>query len=585
MTQTAITRQLLIDLAGATAFARGEVYAQDGHVDLHARRERSAGATVSGTWPYTVALHWEDGELVGECDCPVGMQDEFCKHQVATALCWAGLADDAPAASPPPAASTRKRATKTARAAESDDTVVRRWLDGQSAEALRERVHELASRDKDQWHRLLAQARFALAAPEDLRQAVGDLIGRSRFLDYKASIAFTRRLDVLTGLLAERVASDPGAALDLADYALRRLLVLYARSDDSSGALGEAIAGVARLHRRAADRIRPGDAAFARAYLKLRLADDWRLVGPVEAYLDALGRAGLGAIEGQVQAALAKLPPKPDQRGSYASDPCLHERLVLEQLLEELARHGGDVDTLLAHKAKALHGAYDYLELARLCREHGRERAAIEWLERGLKAHSADQRLIVALAETWEREGFLEDAIDLRWRAFVQSPSPPAYLALRDTAVRIKAWDQWRDKALAHVDSIPRTTQSHRDSVRVVLHLAEGNLAAAWHIARQASLPPHIWAELAPQLEDTEPEGALRAYRTLVQAAVGQTDRRGYSEAVAWLRRMRPLYRRLGSEAAFADYLETLRQTHRAKRVLVGMLEAFAADQAAGSNV
>ncbi|WP_155975843.1 SWIM zinc finger family protein [Xanthomonas maliensis] len=43
-------------------------------------------ATVSGSDAYTVELIWRDSALHGLCDCPIGQQAQFCKHQVAVAI-------------------------------------------------------------------------------------------------------------------------------------------------------------------------------------------------------------------------------------------------------------------------------------------------------------------------------------------------------------------------------------------------------------------------------------------------------------------------------------------------------------------
>jgi uncharacterized Zn finger protein len=57
--------------------------------------------------------------------------------------------------------------------------------------------------------------------------------------------------------------------------------------------------------------------------------------------------------------------------------------------------------------------------------------------------------------------------------------------------------------------------------------------------------------------------------------AVARTDRRGYEEAVALLRRMRPLVQRLGEESAFGREAAELREAHRRKRNLVALLDGL----------
>jgi len=73
---------------GSRSYGRGEDYFHGGHVsDLKAVKGRVT-ATDHGTHPYRVML-WDDGDSVGyDCDCPVGLRGDFCKHCVATALGW-----------------------------------------------------------------------------------------------------------------------------------------------------------------------------------------------------------------------------------------------------------------------------------------------------------------------------------------------------------------------------------------------------------------------------------------------------------------------------------------------------------------
>lgn len=43
-------------------------------------------AIVEGTESYRVQLSWADGELLGDCSCPMGSEGAFCKHCVAVGL-------------------------------------------------------------------------------------------------------------------------------------------------------------------------------------------------------------------------------------------------------------------------------------------------------------------------------------------------------------------------------------------------------------------------------------------------------------------------------------------------------------------
>ncbi|CED90763.1 Zinc finger SWIM-type profile [Actinomyces succiniciruminis] len=82
----------LIEAALATA-ADGAVYGRgQGLVDAVGElriADGEATATVSGTFPYSVRLTWqqdEDGGVAGDCNCPHHASGAFCKHLVAVGL-------------------------------------------------------------------------------------------------------------------------------------------------------------------------------------------------------------------------------------------------------------------------------------------------------------------------------------------------------------------------------------------------------------------------------------------------------------------------------------------------------------------
>jgi uncharacterized Zn finger protein len=82
-----VTRDALLDLAGERYFERGEGYHRGGHVHDLVEHEGVVVAKVAGTEDYRVRLWAEDG-LAFSCDCPLGLDGEFCKHCVAVGLAW-----------------------------------------------------------------------------------------------------------------------------------------------------------------------------------------------------------------------------------------------------------------------------------------------------------------------------------------------------------------------------------------------------------------------------------------------------------------------------------------------------------------
>ena len=76
----------LIRQAGDKAFARGQGYADHGHIALLSVNDDGVLAAAFGTDEYTVWLKRSGPGISGHCSCPAYEDTGFCKHMVATAL-------------------------------------------------------------------------------------------------------------------------------------------------------------------------------------------------------------------------------------------------------------------------------------------------------------------------------------------------------------------------------------------------------------------------------------------------------------------------------------------------------------------
>ena len=76
----------LLKMAGDKAFARGQGYADHGHIALLSVNDDGVLAAAFGTSDYTVWLKLSGPGISGHCSCPAYEDAGFCKHMVATAL-------------------------------------------------------------------------------------------------------------------------------------------------------------------------------------------------------------------------------------------------------------------------------------------------------------------------------------------------------------------------------------------------------------------------------------------------------------------------------------------------------------------
>src|SRR5215212_808035 len=83
-----LTYDVLLELAEERYFERGENYYYDGRVHALVEHEGAIVAKALGTHEYRVRFRAEDDGLVYSCDCPLGVDREFCKHCVAVGMAW-----------------------------------------------------------------------------------------------------------------------------------------------------------------------------------------------------------------------------------------------------------------------------------------------------------------------------------------------------------------------------------------------------------------------------------------------------------------------------------------------------------------
>ncbi len=574
----------LLRLAGDKAFARGKAYYQGGAVqEIDVRRGRYT-AVVMGSEPYETSLGWDQG-LRGGCDCPAAV-DGFCKHQVALGLAVLALAVDAGAqavpAPPPPkrrgksSAQVAVRAGKNANDAapedkpkpENDQALVERWLAGLPQQTLALMVLALAESDRDQWRATVAQARAALSPPEGQRDVVKSLIGSPRFLDWRQTAQYARRLEPLFGMFEQQTLRDPAAALSLMLYALKKLLSLYEKVDDSNGTLGDVGHRVGQTILRTAAAMNTPAPKLVSEVFAVLLLDDWNTLHPLKALQPALGAKGMAQLQALAEKRLAALPAAKDRWGRSG-----HDIMHMQRLLDALLEAQGDIDALIARKAQSLDSGYDYLKLAEACLELDRIRQGIEWLERGTKHDPQEFRLHDRLAQVYVTEGFTQDAIALQRRAFEARPTSQRYTALRQIALASGDWPTIRTDIDQWIAAHPKFTPEARLGLRIEYRLLEGDSEGAWALADGQPLPLHLLRALLNAIESTRPTEAVRLLKTLIESEITLSGNSHYRAAVADLKRMVGIAGKHRGLAETVDaYLAELRLRQARKTSLIKMM-------------
>ena len=208
MPRPALNLHKIRALAAELWFARGEAYYQQGRVAELREHNGKLSAIVTGTQDYRVRLWTEDNDLSYSCTCPLGDDEQFCKHCVASALAWLAPAkneDDSP--------------QRTRKPLETD---LRAFLEHQEKEGLITMLLREAENNRGARERLQLEAARKQASGVDLsafRRSIANATRTGGFVDYNAAPDYARRvyqvIDSISLLLDDGHAK---AVVELTEY-------------------------------------------------------------------------------------------------------------------------------------------------------------------------------------------------------------------------------------------------------------------------------------------------------------------------------------------------------------------------------
>ncbi|MCG5078513.1 SWIM zinc finger family protein [Paraburkholderia tagetis] len=578
----AITLIEVQSLADLKTFARGKAYFHDGLVSRLEERDGVITANVRGTHRYSVELGvGNDGELTYECDCPVGGDGIFCKHAVAVALSW--LENSGEKVFHPDEA----KATKPRKKHKTYEELIREYLATLKEDALRELLLEAVERDMNLRDKLLFAARAANASDlPGIKAAVREATRISRPLDWREAGAFGDGLMSLADMLRQRL-EGPHAAqvVELTELAIAGAEKSLEQIDDSGGDVMPAIMELAAVHLEACRRTGPDAVELAGRLFRFQTDGAWDTFYDVlPAYAEPLGDAGLRRyreLVGKGWNALPSLAPSNEFRRSF--DPL---RMRLERAMGSLAERDGDIDALIRIRSKDLSSPYRFLLVAELCVKHGHYDEGLAWAERGIteSGKNVDQRLLDFCIQEYLRRGEFEKVDVTAWQRFDLRPGAEAFAELMKVADATGRHNATRERALSHLWASVKREESTAQSKRnvwqaltrtelVKIFLSQADSDAAWDAFTGGPVAAHIWPQIAVARAKTHPHDAIALYHRLLPIAADNGTRNArYDEAFSIVRTIGKLRAELKEHAVFANELESIRQTYRAKRNFMKLL-------------
>lgn len=561
---TAPSLDELLSLAGPITAERGLDYFTEGLVSALEVGSSSAQAWVKGSERYQVKLNKSAERLDFRCTCRHAADGNFCKHVVAVGLAWLEALEPG-----------------QAEADTDPDLEIRDWLNRQPQAELASLLFDIAMRD-NALHRSLRlkidldkRGNGASDGATDWYRAIDEATTVEEFLDWRQASSLGDDLLMLSDALEELLSPESAALLiELSEYAIPRVEQAREQVEESCEELEQALQRLKHLHLHACNLIKPAPVELAERLFQLEMDEHLdSFYNCARQYREVLGDSGLEHFRRLAQAEWSRVPALTDaDQPQYGG-----KRSCITRIMTTLAELDGDLDTLVAIKARDLTAAHRYLSIAQLYAEAGNSDMAQHWAERGLAAfpHRTDNRLRDFLAQQYLLCGRDEQALQLTWVQFDEAPSLSNYQKLQGLAQRLQRAPEQRQRALARLTASENNPQSqvHARSLRLAIALWEDDLDTAWLLSQQGDHRVELLHDLALKLESTRPTDAIGLYRRMLEPIIQQTNNQAYQRAVGLIRRMGTLMRAQQLDAAFTAELIKLRQTYKAKRNFIKLLD------------
>lgn len=570
-----LTEETLLELAGSRSFERGQDYYNDGQVVSLVQDREIISAVVEGTTNYRVKL-WVHGSVLDySCSCPVGERGDFCKHCVAAGLEWLAEMEEAGEESTP----YLKRQKTTM-----ED--VRTYLEGRSKAELIDMVVKQAMDDERLRDSLLLRVASATPAGVDIaafRKAIDKALkpeypSYDHYYDYDEETrldedALDHVVETIRAILDD---GHPEAVIDLAEYAFDKIAGYTEEEDYYDNDVDVAVGKFEDLHHDAYMQIQMDPCELAEKLFYRELNDEYGFIGgTVGNYADVLGEEGMAHFRQLAEAEWERAVAEGDtDRGSPA-----------RYLMEDVALHYGDIDTVVSIKSSDLTSSRDYLEIADIYKREGNLDLAIDWAERGLGEPtgfypSGIQQFLIA---AYREAGRYVDALEIVWDIFSKHSTLDRYKELKDNADPLGEWPQWRERALNLIRQenqvreqgvVARSPFDTERTLLVDIFLWEDDLDSALREAKEGGCTASMWQMLAARLEEPQPEEALNIYQMLIEPTIEETNNAAYEQVVRFLHKVNRIMNRLGRGDEFVEYVAALRKEYFRKRNFISLLNA-----------
>ncbi|MEB3293369.1 MAG: hypothetical protein VKJ24_09420, partial [Synechococcales bacterium] len=447
--QAVLTRETLQTFAGDRYFARGEDYERRSLVHDLYQEEEGLTAWVRGTEDYYVELWVEEGDLQSSCNCPLGVDDIFCKHCVAVGLTWLNHPEQVKVRSSGQSAQQPVQKPVTMQE-------VQHYLEQQDRSTLMKWIIDRIQQDPDWKRQVFLKVAAHRSGGVDMvtfRRSLRDAIVVRGYLEWNEVYYYAERIGVVYDSIQALLPQYPQNVIDLCEAAISLLGPAMNSIDDSSGDVGSCLEEFQNLHYQACELAPPDPVTLANRLFNIEIESEFgSFANAADIYADLLGKTGLACYQTLAEAKWQELVPQTSGRSAQRSGEWNYQRSKVQRILETLARRRNDLEAIVAIKQQDLSNAYAYLEIAQLYQADGQADRALAWAESGVKAFGQTHpRLRDFLIEEYHQRDRIAEAMELVWSSFTHVPTLQSYQYLKQQADRIKQWQHWREQAIAWI--------------------------------------------------------------------------------------------------------------------------------------
>lgn len=546
-----IDEDWLNDEAGNRFFDRGYRYFIKKNVENLKVTNYKISATVSGSYKYDTEIELsEDGDILYDCTCPIGQGGSFCKHLVATGL----------------AVLNEKSNGK-----DKQDEEEKALFDFLMSKGKKELAQLLITYGSEELRdSLKLDIMVATRDPQIAHIAikhVKKLLNYEQLHPYHGSREYWHNvdltLDYITRLFEQH---NFDLTIKLCEKAINAIDEGLCHIDSSYGQ-HTVVESFVTLHIKACIKEKENPKKLAqRIYQYISEMECDFYIDQLSGYKELFGEEGLESFKALAEKQWKKCCESNHSKNSF-------EKYTLPKLMELLAE---GVDEKIKVKAKNLAYAFNYCEIIALLRAEKRGDEALQWAEKGYDAfpENTDSRLLLVLAELYEKRGQIEESIKVVKQLFTESPSLENLKIVKNYSEKASCWSECCKWAIDLLLIKVKEEANNRficasSNLLVETYIWLEKLGKAWKIANQYDCYDVTWLKLANIFAETKPKRTISTYKKQIDKVLVVTDKRNYYSANNLLKKLRTYM----DKNEFKEYVDRILKVNYRRRSFVEIIK------------